>query len=238
MADYGPPRSITEAMATREHQWTLPAAEPRLRAALSAHTLEYSDVNERTFRQRFRAISATRPQPPRTDDVAHVKRLPPRGTNGLDPRYAGLDGEPIAPVEARAVPGGRRYVRAPGESVGLRMDDIDRCFADAFHKKYGEFATRPSNFVADIFGAQHDTKCREPQVWRASGPHVEPGVRRFPNALPTKRTNRVDDIHGAQPARSRAPKPVRAYNSARAAEVQASLEFPKPRESQTLTVVH
>ncbi|KAJ1625046.1 hypothetical protein T492DRAFT_1042666 [Pavlovales sp. CCMP2436] len=232
MAEYGPPRSITELMHTRI-QWMLQQPEGRQRQPTTAHTLDYSDVNEKTFRQRFRASSNTRQNPPFVDDVANAKAgyrsVPPRDTNALNPEYRGLSGKPLPAPDPKLVPGGRRYMRTDAEKFSMRTDDIDRCFADAFSKKYGAFATRPSNFAADIFGAQHDTRCREPQVWRASGPYIDPGTRRFPDALHSKQTNRIDDIQGAQTAKSRDPMPVRMYREARESEAQAVREFPTAR---------
>lgn len=238
MAPHTEPRSITEAMATRANQWTLEPPPVRMRPATAAHTLDYSDVNEKAFRRRFRESAATRQQPPSADDVANVRpafrSLPPRNTDVLNPAYTGLNGSRLATIESRVPTYGRQYVRAEGENFSLRTDDIDRCLADAFYRKYGAFVTRPTNRVDDIFGAQHDTKCREPQVWRASGPYVDPGRRHYPEALPTKRVNRVDDIEGAQAARSSVPAPVRRYYAARAAEEQAEREFAVQRAASSL----
>jgi len=228
MAEYGEPRSITESMATRANQWTLQKPEAHVRSPTDAHTLRYSDINERTFRQRFRATVHTRPLPPPADDITSAREyraVPARGTNALTPAYIGLNGKVVPPVEPHVVAHGHRYPRAHGENFSLRTDDIDRCFADAYAKKYGAFAVRTSNRVEDIFGAQHDTVCREPQVWRASGPFVDPGNRHVPETLLSKRTNRVDDIAGAQAAKGRAPFPLRRHHDARAAELVAQREY-------------
>lgn len=227
-------RSITEQMATRQHQWTLERPPSRTRAATTAHTLDYSDVNVGTHRQRFRATSATRAQPMRVADIANAKHgfrgVPARDTDPCAPVYKDLEGDALPPSASRTVAGGRRYVRSASEAdPALRTHDIDFCFADAFVQKYGAFATRTTNETRDIFGAQHDTVCREPQVWRVTGPYIEPGVRHYPEALPHKRTNRVDDIYGTTPARSTMAQPVYAHYTARATELQASRDAPKPR---------
>jgi hypothetical protein len=228
------PRSITEQMTTRQHQWTLVRPDPRIRTVTSAHTLDYSDVNVTTHQQRFRASSATRDQPMRVADIAHAKQgfrsVPARNTDPCQPVYTDLEGDPLRPDATRFVPGGRRYVRAAGEADPcLRTHDIDLCFADAFAQKYGAFATRPTNETHDILGAQHDTICREPQVWRVTGPYIEPGVRHYPEVLPNKRTNRVDDIYGTTPVKSTMAQPVYAYYMGRATELQASRDAPRPR---------
>lgn len=213
------PRSITEAMSTREKQWTMPPPERRSRSASKTrdtHSLDYRDVNSGTWHQRFYSSSGTRPQPPDMRDVSNEREkwrsTGPRGTNPLEPTYISVGGKPMPPVATRMPVPGRAYPRAPGEFYALRTDDIDKCFADAFHKKYGMFATRETNRVDDIFGAQHDTKCNPPPVWRASGPYVDPGNRHYPDKMPSKRTNRVDDIEGAQPAASSLSKSVRRYH--------------------------
>jgi len=222
MAEYGPPRNITESMATRQSQQTIEQPERRLRHPTAQHTLDYSDVNEKTSRQRFFSSASERTMPPHVGDISNAKPLykmiPPRNTNVLEPKYRGYTGKVIEGPVAKVPAPGHAYSRKDGENYSLRTDDIDRCFADAFHHKYGAYATRPSNRIDDIFGAQHDTKCREPQVWRSSGPYVDPGNRHFPEHLATKRTNRVDDIEGAQPAASRAPAPLRRFHQKQAVE--------------------
>lgn len=225
MSAHTEPRSITELMGTRPHPRALPQPAPK--ELVTRPTPGCADINVGTFHQRFHALSATRQQPARAEDIANAKPafLSRRSTNPLRPAYTGLDGGALLDGALKLVPPGRRFVRAADEDASLRTRDIERCFANAYYQKYRQRAKREPLRVDDILGAQRNTICREPQVWRHNGPHVDPGVRHYPEALPTKRTNRVDDIAGAQAASALVPAATRKYYAARAAEAKALNEF-------------
>lgn len=109
-----------------------------------------------------------------------------RLTDPLRPVYI-YDGGQLDDVNPRRPRYGSMYTRSPAENYSLRTDDIltEAVFSREYPKEL--IKTRPSNRTDDILGAQANTWCAYPRLWK----HKDPS-----NTV-EKATNRVMDIEGA-----------------------------------------
>ena len=109
-----------------------------------------------------------------------------RKTDPLTPVYF-YDGAAVDTVRTRRPHFGSQFTRTPEENYALRTDDI--LTEKVFNREYPKalIRTRPSNRIDDIIGAQADTRCPAPKVWKTKDPA----------ACHEKLTNRVMDIEGA-----------------------------------------
>jgi len=109
-----------------------------------------------------------------------------RKTDPLNPSYF-YDGAPVDDVRTRRAHPGSMFTRTAEENYCLRTDDI--LTEKIFNREYPKalIQTRPSNRTEDITGAQSDTRCAAPKLWKIKDPSL----------CGEKLTNRVLDIEGA-----------------------------------------
>uniref|UniRef100_A0A7S2CM04 Uncharacterized protein n=1 Tax=Haptolina brevifila TaxID=156173 RepID=A0A7S2CM04_9EUKA len=110
-----------------------------------------------------------------------------RDTDPLMPAYV-YDGGPVDDIKLRRPRPGSKFVRAADEEFALRTDDIinEEKVGCKEYPKY-RIKTRIANRTDDILGAQANTWCSYPRLWKA----------RDPSELMEKVTNRVTDVEGA-----------------------------------------
>jgi len=109
-----------------------------------------------------------------------------RQTDPLQPVYF-YDGAEIDRVRTRRPHYGSQFTRTAEENFALRTDDI--LTEKIFNREYPKalIKTRVANRTDDITGAQADTRCSAPKLWKIKDPME----------TPQKLTNRVMDIDGA-----------------------------------------
>ena len=109
-----------------------------------------------------------------------------RKTDPLNPTYV-YDGGPVDQVNPRRNRYGSMYPRTTENDFALKTDDImtEQVFSREYPKEL--IKTRPANRTDDILGAQANTWCSYPPLWKS----------RDPSATLQKETNRVKDIEGA-----------------------------------------
>jgi len=177
-----PPPSTAE----RDVLWTLPQRswrpEPRAQSV-------YTDDEKYGRSHVFQSRCPTRPALQVSDIIGPQFRCEEqrwRKTDPLAPTYQ-YDGAEVEQVRTRKPHPGSMFVRTAEENYSLRTDDI--LTEKIFNREYPKalIKTRPSNRTDDITGAQSDTRCSAPKLWKVKDP------------LQTaqKMTNRVMDIEGA-----------------------------------------
>ena len=109
-----------------------------------------------------------------------------RTTDPLMPSYL-YDGAHSEQVATRRPHYGSQFTRTVEENYNLRTDDI--LTEKIFNREYPKalIQTRPANRIDDITGAQADTRCAAPKLWKIKDPSL----------VGEKLTNRVMDIEGA-----------------------------------------
>ena len=109
-----------------------------------------------------------------------------RQTDPLAPVYQ-YDGAPIDAVRTRRPHYGSQFPRTESEDFALKTDDI--LTEKVFNREYPKvlIKTRFVNRTDDITGAQADTRCAAPKLWKVKDPAMSA----------EKLTNRVMDIDGA-----------------------------------------
>ena len=135
-----------------------------------------------------------------------------RKTDPLQPVYF-YDGAPVDEVRTRRAHPGSMFTRTPEENYSLRTDDI--LTEKIFNREYPKalIQTRPSNRTDDITGAQSDTRCSAPKLWKI----------RDPLQNPQKLTNRVMDIEGAVAGTGGMGPPL--YRTRKQAAMLATADF-------------
>jgi len=185
------------ASAPREVLWTV--EKPRWRPATQApwehrsypfgDTKPYGD-NDKYARQYLFQHAI----PPRTSLISKditgpqfvIEETRHRGTDPLQPAYV-YNGGPLDEVELRRKKSGQMFVPRM-EDVQLKTEDITkvaRIGCREFPKE--TIKTRIANRTDDIIGAQANTWCAYPRLWKS----------RDPAESVEKLTNRVQDIEGA-----------------------------------------
>lgn len=137
----------------------------------------------------FRAMVPTRPSLQVADITGPQFRFEEnrwRKTDPLAPAYF-YDGAELDRVNTRRPHYGSQFARSDADNYALRTDDI--LTEKTFNREYPKalIQTRPTNRVDDITGAQADTRCSAPKLWKIKDPLM----------TPQKLTNRVMDIEGA-----------------------------------------
>lgn len=186
MPGYTPHPLPQSASAPRDILWTLPQTKwkPSQRADRN-----WSDEEKYGRGFLFRTTVPTR-QSLVSHDITgpQLRTEAPRTrvTDPLNPVYL-YDGGPIPQPPIRVPHHGSMLSRTAEENYNLRTDDI--LTEKIFNREYPKalIKTRPSNRIDDITGAQADTRCAAPKLWKIKDPSM----------VSEKLTNRVMDIEGA-----------------------------------------
>lgn len=212
----------------RDPLWTLPQSKwkPETR-----HPVEWTDLEKYGRDFLFRKTVPARSSLVSVDITGPQFRVEEprwRKTDPLHPVYV-YDGGPLEEVNPRRPHYGSMYPRAEAENFALKTDDImtEQIFTREYPKEL--IKTRPANRTDDILGAQSNTWCPYPSLWKS----------RDPSRTIQKETNRVKDIEGAVagtgasgPLLYRTRKqaamnaPSSAAAAARAADIQAVKALP------------
>jgi len=186
MPSFTPHPVAPPATAPRDVLWTVPQRtwRPEERAAPV-----YTDEEKFGRSHFFQSRVPSRPSMMSGDITGPQFRFEEqrfRETDPLAPTYY-YDGAPIDAVRTRKAHPGSMYVRTAEENYNLRTDDI--LTEKIFNREYPKalIKTREINRIHDITGAQADTRCSAPKLWKV----------RDPLNVPQKLTNRVMDIEGA-----------------------------------------
>ena len=174
------------ASAARDVLWTLPQRdwrpEPR-------RMDEWSDAEKYGRQHLFRKNVPTRSSLQVTDITGPQFRFEERRwrkTDPLLPVYL-YDGAPIDHVRTHRPHYGSQFPRTEYEDFALKTDDI--LTEKVYNREYPKvlIKTRLVNRTDDITGAQADTRCSAPKLWKVKDPAMSA----------EKLTNRVMDIDGA-----------------------------------------
>ena len=175
----------------RDTLWTLP--QPNWKPE-TRHPQPMTDAELYGRQHLFRKLVPSRTSLVSADITGPQFRLEEktnRITDPLHPVYI-YDGGQLDDVNPRRPRYGSMYTRSPAENYSLRTDDIcargaggDEIFSREYPKEL--IKTRPSNRTDDILGAQANTWCSYPRLWKYKDPS---------NSV-EKVTNRVLDIEGA-----------------------------------------
>lgn len=170
----------------RDILWTLP--QRKWKPEQRSEKL-WSDEEKFGRQHLFRATVPTRQALVSTDITGPQFRIEEprwRKTDPLNPTYM-YDGGAVDTVRTRRPHPGHMFTRTAEENYALRTDDI--LTEKIFNREYPKalIQTRPSNRLDDITGAQADTRCTAPKLWKIKDPSL----------VGEKLTNRVMDIEGA-----------------------------------------
>jgi len=140
-----------------------------------------------------------------------------RHTDPLRPTYI-YDGGQIEEVNPKRPHYGSMFTRSPAENFSMRTDDIltEAVFTREYPKEL--IKTRVANRTDDILGAQANTWCAYPRLWK----HKDPAQ------TVEKTTNRVIDIDGAVASTAGQGPPL--YRRRHQA-VEAAKHAPAPRSA-------
>ena len=205
----GPADPVREA---RDILWTMPQRrwrpEPRAEPVQTA-----AEKFGRTHF--FQQTVAARPSMVSVDITGPQFRIEEprnRTTDPLMPSYL-YDGAHSEQVATRRPHYGSQFTRTVEENYNLRTDDI--LTEKIFNREYPKalIQTRPSNRTDDITGAQADTRCSAPKLWKI----------RDPLQNPQKLTNRVMDIEGAVAGTGGMGPPL--YRTRKQAAMLATADF-------------
>jgi len=166
--------------------WTLP--QPNWKPE-QRHMVPLSDAEKYGRQHLFRKEVPARMSMVSADITGPQFRLEEktnRHTDPLHPVYI-YDGGQVDDVNPRRPRYGSMFTRSPAENYSLRTDDIltEQVFSREYPKEL--IKTRVANRTDDILGAQANTWCAYPRLWK----HKDPA-----DTL-DKTTNRVMDIEGA-----------------------------------------
>lgn len=209
---YEPP--ATASSSVRDSLWTLP--QDKWRPA-TRNPIVPTDAELYGRDHLFRKNASTRPAN-RVSDITgpqfsfEAQRW--RKTDPLTPQYV-YDGAPIDAVQTHIPRYGSRYPRSEREDFALRTDDITT--EKIFNREYPKvlIKTRASNRTDDILGAQADTRCSAPKLWKIKDPSL----------TSEKLTNRVIDIEGAMAGTGGAQPPL--YRTRKQAAAIAAATAPR-----------
>lgn len=180
------PEPPMTAGSARDILWTLPQRDWRPEPRKMA---EWSDAEKYGRQHLFRQTVPTRTSL-QVDDITgpqfRIEEQRWRRTDPLAPVYH-YDGAPIDAVRTRRPHYGSQFPRPEWEDFALKTDDI--LTEKVFNREYPKvlIKTRTANRVDDITGAQADTRCSAPKLWKVKDPAMSA----------EKLTNRVMDIDGA-----------------------------------------